>query len=523
MTSSFAAYRAAVLLVFLYALLSWLSLYLYSVMGDIPAVYLAAGVLWAGLMLLPTRAAIVLVAGALTAQLLGEFLVYQSPPMLALTFSISKTTEALVGVAVVRSLIGQQVMLPRFSHILIFVVVACIAVPLVFAIPPQLARGKLPADGPNFYIEWAVLQGSGYALVAPLLIFWRSGPPVNIGKRGLELALLSVLAASVFSFVFIFEPRFVEFNSMLYLTFPVIIWASIRFGCRGASLVNLIMAIAAVGSTIIIGRAMLPIEKVFVSVTEIEIFIIVSALISLLLGAFAQERERALALLRQNRERLNALSLRLVENEENYRLKIATLLHDDVGQMLAVSKIRLKLAERALSKTPEMSTELALVADAIDEAIETTRRMTRDTISTLYPAAGLRDAIEGHLQNICDGLPIEYAMQSDPLPTIEKSLATILTRCARECIVNVIKHARARSVALAITVVDGDKLIIVIDDDGQGFDVSSVDRKDPGNSSFGLVSVENAVEALGGALEIQSGPEGTRVSISVPLDQQHAA
>lgn len=510
------------LLVGLYAALAWMSLYLYSAMGDVPAVYLAAGVLWAGLMLLPARAAIVLVIGALTAQLLGEFLVYRSPPMPAVVYSISKIVEAIVGVICVRYLIGERVIRASLYHIMVFVLVGCIIVPFIFAAPPQLVRGLLPQDRPDFYLQWAMLQGSGYALMAPLIIFWRSGPPINIGRRATELLMLGLLAAAVFSLVFIFEPRFVEFNSMLYLTFPVLMWASIRFGCRGASLINLVMAISAVASTIIIGSAMLPAEKIFISVTEIEIFIIVCALNSLLLGAFAEERERALQLQQLNRERLNALSLRLVENEENYRLKIATLLHDDVGQMLAVSKIRLKLAERALSQNATLGSELALVADAIDEAIESTRRMTRDTVSTLYPAGRLQDAVEGHLHNICDGLPIEFSLECGDMPPLDKSLATVLSRCVRECIVNVMKHARARRIDVAMRL-EGVTLKIDIADDGDGFDVDSVDRKDPGNSSFGLVSVENAVDALGGMLQIRSDARGTEVSMSVPLLQQDAA
>ncbi len=514
--------RTAVLLIIAFGIASAMLLNLYVKTSDTPAIYLPSGILWAGLMLLTRRGAILLAVGAFLAQLLGEFLVYQSPASIAFSYSIAKITEGIVGVLLVRKAIGEPVLQPRLEHVLKFVFIACIAVPLLFAIPPTLARMAFLESAMNQYFQWAILQGAGTAIAAPLLIFWLTRSSLRISRRKLEVFALATITTVVYAFVFIIGPKFVAFNTMLYLTFPALIWASMRFGCRGASTSNFLLTVVAVGAALYFGFPGSPLPQPGLSVVEIQLFILITATISLLLGAYAEEREDAISLQELNRDRLSALSLRLVENEENYRLKIATLLHDDVGQMLAVSKIRLKLAERALTDAPEMKNELALVAEAIDEAIETTRRMTRETVSTLYPVGNLEDAVRANLENISDGLPIGFNLQSEDLPLIDKSLTAVLSRCTRECIVNALKHASARHIDVRMSY-RNELLGIHIADDGAGFDIDTVDLKDPGSTSFGLVSVKNAVDALGGTFNIQSDADGTRIAIEVPVLGQTTA
>lgn len=504
-------------MVLIYGLLALMLLYLYAEFEDVPAIYLPTGVLWAGLMLLQRRAGLVLLSGAFVAQMSAELLVYQSPPGIALVYSLSKTLEAYVGVSAVQWAIGERLMRPQLEHVGKFVVIGCILVPLLFAIPPEIVR-RLVFEAPrnDLYFHWTILQGTGVAIAAPLIVFASGDSPMPARHRTGEIIALILISIAVYAFVFVVEPRYLQLESMLYLAFPPLIWAATRFGCRGASISNFFLATIAISAAIALGLNEFPTSQLRLSVIAIELFILVTATISLILGAFAEERERAITLQRSNRERLNALSLRLVENEENYRLKMATLLHDDVGQMLAVSKLRLKLAERAPEVAPDIKSELSQVAKAIDDAIESTRRITRESVSTLYPVGKLVDAIDAHLHNICDGLPVAFSLQSDPLPDIDPSLSIVVTRCVRECIVNVIKHAKASRIDLQLTQ-DGGALVLRISDDGSGFDVDAVDRQDPRATTFGLVSVENAIDALGGRLDIRSDDGGTRVVIRVPV------
>ncbi len=94
--------------------------------------------------------------------------------------------------------------------------------------------------------------------------------------------------------------------------------------------------------------------------------------------------------------------------------------------------------------------------------------------------------------------------------------ATQLFRILQESLTNVRKHARARSVRIALAVSDG-SVEATVQDDGEGFDAARPGT--PEESTFGLRFMRERAEEVGGTVSVDSAPGGgTRVTITVPLE-----
>jgi signal transduction histidine kinase len=99
------------------------------------------------------------------------------------------------------------------------------------------------------------------------------------------------------------------------------------------------------------------------------------------------------------------------------------------------------------------------------------------------------------------------------LKTTDENLRFLLFRLVRELLFNVVKHAETDRASIRLAKQDG-RLQVVIEDDGRGFDPSTLDDQDGG---LGLVSVRERIRMIAGEFEVDSAPgEGTRVVIDVP-------
>jgi signal transduction histidine kinase len=92
-------------------------------------------------------------------------------------------------------------------------------------------------------------------------------------------------------------------------------------------------------------------------------------------------------------------------------------------------------------------------------------------------------------------------------------MSILLFQVVRELYMNVVKHSQAHQVVTHIRR-EGDRLLVQVEDDGIGFDASSIDK----HVTFGFFSIRERLKYLGGSLEIDTTPgKGTRIAISSPL------
>ena len=230
-----------------------------------------------------------------------------------------------------------------------------------------------------------------------------------------------------------------------------------------------------------------------------------------------ERAERRLAAgLRERRRGNGWKATRQIELE---RQRLGRELHTGVGQMLAAVRLQLDLISANLADPPaavrQALEKISILArDALEEVRSVSKR--------LHPPEWQRLTLESALRQLwgMSGVPETYQtiFHIDPLPSEpDLNRKVLIYRCLQEALSNVSRHSRAKQVSVDLRYTEG-LLILTVTDDGVGFDVVRLFSGPPGApSGIGLQAVREHAGALGGRLEIQSGPHGTTLELSVPL------
>lgn len=209
-------------------------------------------------------------------------------------------------------------------------------------------------------------------------------------------------------------------------------------------------------------------------------------------------------------EQLQSLASELSLSEERERRRIATNLHDRIGQSLAFA--RLKLA--SLSHENAAAREVQAL---IEQAIVDTRSLTFELSPPVLYELGLVAALEWLARKIQQEHGVQTRFHDDGQPKpLDEDFRIVLFQAVRELLVNVVKHARATHAQVLLRR-EADALRIIIEDDGVGFEVPKISAKET-MRSFGLFNIRERVEYLGGRVKIRTEPgRGTRVTLMAPL------
>jgi len=227
-------------------------------------------------------------------------------------------------------------------------------------------------------------------------------------------------------------------------------------------------------------------------------------------------RERE-AEVRRSRERLEALSQRLLKVQENERRLIARELHDQIGQALTAVKLNLEsLRSGRRAKAFPLDESVAIV----EQLMEAVRSMSLELRPSVLDDLGLAAALRWYAdrQGRRAGLAVRVRTQL-PTERLASDLETACFRVAQEAITNVARHAGAKRVEVDARAEDG-TLDLTVRDDGTGFDVAAVRGGTTAEGSIGLDGMEERVRLLGGDFRIDSQPgTGTTVWARFPLTE----
>jgi signal transduction histidine kinase len=220
-----------------------------------------------------------------------------------------------------------------------------------------------------------------------------------------------------------------------------------------------------------------------------------------------------------HQEQLRGLTSQLLSIEDQERRKIATALHDSVGQILAFLKIELGTLQR-LELPEEAAQGIARAREQIEEAVRQTRTLTFEISPPELYTLGLESALEELAQRFSQERQIECRVHgSDSFGPLNNELKTLLYRAVRELLTNAAKHAHPQTVEIALRSLGG-SIQIAVKDDGTGFDASHLDtRSSSEGPGFGLLSIRERLTHMGGRMDIHSAPEeGTEVILTVPFE-----
>jgi signal transduction histidine kinase len=225
------------------------------------------------------------------------------------------------------------------------------------------------------------------------------------------------------------------------------------------------------------------------------------------------ERKRAEGL--QNK--LRSLSSEYLLNEESERRHIATELHDHIGLILSVTKMKIgELREASLSKNTAKA--LDKICEYIDQAIQEARSLTYKLSPPVLYELGLEAALEWLVKQTQEKHLIQIKFKDDGQPKpMDDSCRVIIFQATRELLFNIVKHTQALSAMVSVRR-DGEAIRIDIEDRGVGFEASKLNSHKFSTRGFGLFSVRERLYSVGGNLEIESEPgTGTCATMVVPL------
>ena len=257
---------------------------------------------------------------------------------------------------------------------------------------------------------------------------------------------------------------------------------------------------------------------------------------AVLLGEIIKRKgaEDALADLTKNLEariakrtqQLRALATELNLAEQQERKRLAVELHDHLQHLLVLGKLRIGHGKRYAPPIPVLTETLTQVDQVLSDAL----RYTRTLVAELSPAVlrdhGLLAALKWlseYMQKL--SVTVVVSMPEELHITLPEDQAVLLFQSVRELLINSSKYAGTSAATVTVECRD-DQLQIQVRDDGVGFDVAAVTAvasASPGGHSykFGLCSILERMQALGGSFDILSAPgQGVTATLTLPLSQR---
>lgn len=211
-------------------------------------------------------------------------------------------------------------------------------------------------------------------------------------------------------------------------------------------------------------------------------------------------------------EELRELNAHLQDIREVERGRLSRLLHDELGALLTAAKLDLTRLRRAL---PEMPTDAAARLQHLGSALDQGVALKRRIMEELSPAAlhnlGLRTAIEFLVSDFRQRSGVAVTLQIEDVAPADAT-GIVVYRLVQECLDNLQQHAAAASASVVLSR-DGQQLLVLVRDSGQGFDPAQVPP-----TRHGLRQLRHRIESLGGRMLVVSAPDhGTEVEARLPL------
>ena len=223
--------------------------------------------------------------------------------------------------------------------------------------------------------------------------------------------------------------------------------------------------------------------------------------------------------IQRGRERLSALSRRLVEVQENERHVVARELHDQVGQTTTALKLHLQMMRHSVSE-PTLTQAIDEGIELAERAMQRVRSLSRDLRPSVLDDFGLEPALRWHLDRQAQWGGFEWTFEpSLPEPRLPSELEIVCFRIAQASLTNIVQHAQAKNVHMK-TWVEDETLNMSIQDDGVGFNLQDALENASQGKSMGLLSMKERAELMGGQLQIIATPDqGATIRMQLPIEK----
>jgi signal transduction histidine kinase len=232
----------------------------------------------------------------------------------------------------------------------------------------------------------------------------------------------------------------------------------------------------------------------------------------------AQERIRTLT---QSQARLRALATELNLTEQRERKRLSTELHDHLAQILVLGKMKVSQARQLPGLIPKCQGLLNEVDQVLTQSLTYTRTLVADLAPPALRDFGLLGGLRwlvGQMRHHGLTVSLQTSLEALQLPENE---AIPLFQSIRELLTNVMKHAGSDDVTVTVSLEQHiGTLRIEVRDNGVGFDPVALKKNTENFSKFGLFSIGERMQALGGTFEVESMPgHGTIARLTLPVNE----
>ena len=230
--------------------------------------------------------------------------------------------------------------------------------------------------------------------------------------------------------------------------------------------------------------------------------------------------QRKNAALTQQAATVRELSARLLQLQDEERRRIARELHDSVGQSLAAININLSRMARDKDKISPTATKLIHEnLDLVEQVLTEIRTMSHLLHPPLLDEVGLESAIRWFIEGFSRRSNIEVALNIEHgFERLPPELEIALFRVVQECLTNVHRHSGGHKAEIFLARKEN-HVQLEVRDDGHGIPPEKqLDLNSPGTLGVGFRGMRERVNQLGGELQLDSSPSGTRVSARLPID-----
>jgi signal transduction histidine kinase/streptogramin lyase len=216
------------------------------------------------------------------------------------------------------------------------------------------------------------------------------------------------------------------------------------------------------------------------------------------------------------RQTQEEFSRKLLASQEQERQRIASELHDSLGQSLLIIKNRVALAQSDIDERETVEEQLTELAHSASSAIEECREIAYNLRPFQISQFGLSKTLYGIFMRINEVTDINATAEIDDIDALLTDDAQInVYRIVQECVNNIIKHSRATEALLVIKHTDGE-ITLSIEDNGRGFARKENTDNNSKIRGFGLLGIAERVRMLNGSYEIDSeAGRGTSVRIKL--------
>jgi signal transduction histidine kinase len=418
---------------------------------------------------------------------------YDALPLgMAVGQSVGNLLEVVVGTLLLRRLVRGRDPLGSVAGVGGMFVAIAVGTAVSSTVGCVLLRltGVLDAGAtPEAWRTWWLGDATGALIVLPLALAWAQPPERRRHTLSIVAALVAVGALT--------SVALSSRQPYMYLVFPALLVAALRFGRRGAT-----AAVAVVGGIAIweANRRAGPfaLQSASETVLATQMFIGVAAISTLCVTAVVSERE---ALARW----LGASRARLVETAAGERRRIERDLHDGAQQRLTALLVRLQLAaDRARSDPTTAVAALEAAQEEVAAATDELRELAHGIHPSMVTDHGLADALRGMAATSVLPIRLHILTQRRADATAEVTAYFLVA----EAVTNARKHAGARAVDVWVAT-SHDALRVAIADDGVG----GASERD----GSGIQGLRDRVEAISGTFRITSPPgAGTRIVAELP-------